>query len=354
VHYIQGNAHDKNFVISLIRKYNIDCLVDFMVYTTNEFEERYDDLCSHVKQYIFLSSARVYADCSSNKITEDSPRLLDVSTDKIFLHTDEYPLTKARQENILLKSPYKNYTIIRPYISYNTERLQLGCFEKEQWLYRAIHGRTVIFFKDIASHLTTLTYAYDVALGIAGLIGNEHAMQEIFHITASETIPWGEALAIYRQEFLKVTGKELKVLLLDSSESYYKRMEHGYSYKYDRLYNRTFDNHKILKACNGDISFKTPEAGLSKCFRTFLESNLSFKEINFILEAYMDRITHERTSLSEISDMSMKIKYLIARYTPFFSVLKITTPVQALKSPRGLASCFAGAGYIPQPRFARY
>ena len=59
-------------------------------------------------------------------ITEESERLLDTSIDQDFLSTDEYSLTKARQEDILQSSKQKNWTIIRPYITYGTSRLQLG------------------------------------------------------------------------------------------------------------------------------------------------------------------------------------------------------------------------------------
>lgn len=53
------------------------------------------------------------------------------------LSIDEYAITKAHQENLLINSKNKNWTIIRPYITYSEQRLQLGTFEKEDWLYRA-------------------------------------------------------------------------------------------------------------------------------------------------------------------------------------------------------------------------
>jgi hypothetical protein len=111
-----------------------------MIYTTQSFKERVNFLLDATSQYVFFSSSRVYAD-SEIPITEDSSRLLDVSQDKKFLSTDEYSLAKARQENILRKSKRKNWTIIRPYITYSENRLQLGILEKEEWLYRALQGR---------------------------------------------------------------------------------------------------------------------------------------------------------------------------------------------------------------------
>lgn len=53
-----------------------------------------------------MSSARVYAE-NNALISEDSPRLLDVSTDAVYLRTNEYALAKAREENILRNSGYE-------------------------------------------------------------------------------------------------------------------------------------------------------------------------------------------------------------------------------------------------------
>ena len=120
IRYVRGNAHDIGFVRSLVpvgAKW--DCIVDFMVYTPDEFRERVDFLLSVCKQYVFLSSARVYAG-SNEPIVETSPRLLDTVNDEVYLRTDEYALAKAREENLLSQSGKTNWVIVRP--SYNLQR----------------------------------------------------------------------------------------------------------------------------------------------------------------------------------------------------------------------------------------
>ncbi|WP_429885676.1 NAD-dependent epimerase/dehydratase family protein, partial [Geoalkalibacter halelectricus] len=181
IEYIQGNAREDSFLDPILaRKW--DAIVDFMVYTTPDFERRASKLLASTNQYLFLSSARVYAE-STEPIGEDSPRLLDICVDSKFLATDEYALAKARQENILKQSGRHNWTIIRPYITYGEQRLQLGVLEKEGWLYRALQGRTIVFSKDIVGKLSTLTYGLDVAAAIAALIGNTRALGEAYQIT---------------------------------------------------------------------------------------------------------------------------------------------------------------------------
>ena len=137
VSYRQGNARELQFVKELLTE-RWDAIVDFMVYTTEEFRERVHLLLESTKQYLFLSSARVFA-ASKDPLTESSARLKDVIADEEYLLSDEYALSKARQED-LLKSSGCNWTIIRPYITYDENRLQLGVMEKEGWLYRAMKG----------------------------------------------------------------------------------------------------------------------------------------------------------------------------------------------------------------------
>lgn len=172
--YVQGNAHNKEFLTSLLEK-KWNAIVDFMSYTTEELKDRIELMLSATEQYIFLSSSRVYAGTDS-LLTEDSPRLLDVTNDKEYLKTDEYALAKAREENIIQFFGKNNYTIVRPYITFSETRFQLGVMEKENWLYRALHGRTIVFSKDIAQKVTTLSYGADVAKGIYYIICNETLM----------------------------------------------------------------------------------------------------------------------------------------------------------------------------------
>lgn len=308
IHYIKGDAHDMNFLQSLLNK-RFDCIVDFMVYTTVEFSHRVKQLLSCCGQYIYLSSSRVYAD-SKNPITEDSPRLLDVSTDESYLTTDEYALTKARQENLLFDSNHTNFTIIRPYITYSENRLQLGVLEKESWLSRALRGKTVVFSQDIAAHNTTMTYGLNVAEGIKALIGNEHALREVFHITQSEFCMWRDVWNIYKTVIEAYTEKEIKICLVDLSS--FESLHGGiYQIRYDRLYDRVFDNSKISRFVDTE-RFLKPKDGLKKCLESFLAENGSFLYTSAGFDGRADRLTGE-FSFTGICGIKNKLKYLIRR-----------------------------------------
>ena len=311
---IQGDAHDESFLIELLRSHPpFDAIVDFMSYGTEEFKTRLPLLLENTAHYLFLSSSRVYAD-SKAPIVETSPRLLDVTGDREYLQTDEYALAKARQEDLLEKSGRRNWTIIRPYITYYVARLQLGIFEKERWLYRALHGRTIVFPKDISEKFTTLTYGGDVSKAIAMLVNNRNAMGEKVHITAPHSIRWGDVLEIYLDVLEEINALRPPVYFTDSPD-WVKEVKRDYKVEsYDRLYDRRFDNAKLYALCGQPLSFLPPEEGLRRCLAEFLQSRQGFKKLHWKYEAYVDRMVGEHTALREIDGIRGKMRYLSNRY----------------------------------------
>lgn len=307
VTYVQGDAKSRSFLESLLQS-QWDAVVDFMVYTTAEFKDRVDLLLSSTAQYFYLSSARVYAG-SEKPLTESSPRLLDVSKDEAYLATDEYALAKARQENILFQNETQNWTIIRPYITYGPERLQLGVFEKEAWLYRALQGRTVIFNSDLCSRLTTMTSGRDVARGIAALIGDARALGQAFHITNNHPVAWQQVLDLYKAKLCDF-GRDFAVKLVDL-ETFIGCHGGRYQIIYDRMYNHTFNNGKIDQFVDTG-SFCLLEEGLGSCIESFLK-NPKFSEINWPSEGSKDRVSGQIAKLGEINRAALFLRYVKKR-----------------------------------------
>ena len=309
VHYLKGDAHDPNFLKSILANKQWSAIIDFMVYSTSAFEDRAQSLLNATDQYVFLSSSRVYAQ-SSNPLTEDSPRLLDVSADQAYLATDEYALTKARQENILFASSRSNWTIIRPYITFSSERMQLGVLEKEDWLFRTLNDRAILFSKDINTRYTTLTYGEDVAKGILSLIGHPDALGEAFHITSPTKYRWSDVLDTYLDTLQKHSSVRPKVVLADL-DVFMKAHPSKYQITYDRLYDRVFDNKKINHFI-ATHQFKDPLQSLKFCLEDFLKKP-RFKHINPRNEAFKDLATHERTPLNQFPSVKQKLRYIATR-----------------------------------------
>ena len=307
--YVCGNAHDEYFLNNLLN-HSWDIIVDFMVYRTSDFEKRVNDLLGATKQYIYLSSARVYANIDTI-ITENSLRLLDISDDRNYLATDEYALSKARQENILKESQKKNWTIIRPYITYDKTRLQLGFLEKEAWLYRALKGRTIVFSKNIAKKITTLAYGLDVAKAILAVLNNIEAYGSTFHITGNDHQKWEGILQAYVLVIQKHLGYKPKCILIDEEQTL-KMHSNIYQIKYDRMFNRVFDNTKIDRFIDTKDFTKTIE-GISFCLEEFLKKP-EFNKIYWPAEALKDKISGEHTSFKEIKNFKNILLYIYYRY----------------------------------------
>ena len=140
--YIVADAMNRGVLRTLLEG-RYDCIVDFMLYDTKQYAERFETLLGSCGHYIQLSSYRVYSNLEI-PTQETSPRLLDVSEDREFLAAEDYSLYKAREENILRASRFRNWTVVRPAITYSKFRYQLVTLEAPIFIRRAIEGKPVL------------------------------------------------------------------------------------------------------------------------------------------------------------------------------------------------------------------
>lgn len=321
VQYLKTDALNPRELENILMQNHWDAVIDFMIYSEQVFRKRIGLLLNSTDQYFFLSSATEYSD-SDEIITEKTPRLLDVTTDKEFLTVKPYPINKALCENILRQTGLKNWTIVRPYITFNSNRLQLGCYEKELWLWRCLNGGEVLFSKDIAQRYTTLTFAKDVALAISRLIGNEKAFGEDFTITTNQSLKWNEILDIYKTVLLRERNIKMRVKWTDGSLNLRFRQGQWHA-KYDRLYNRRFDNAKLMGVLP-DLRFTEVKKGLDYCLTEFLKTG-NFRPIPAPCHA---RLANSYVPLQNIRGVKNMAKWLIVRYMPkplfnhVFSIIK--------------------------------
>lgn len=310
INYLCGDAHDLTFISTVLNKEKYDAIVDFMIYSEEELRNRIDLFLDNTNQYFFISSARVYAPCEG-RIKETSPRLLDVCEDRTYIESNEYAIAKAREENIFLNSTKKNWTIIRPTLTYNSEKLQYPLGEKEDWLFRALHGKTVVVPSDMKNVKVSFTFGEDVAKGIAMLIGKQTALGEIFHIANEDSIAWSEILSIYQNYLMDKLGIKMKIKEIDSWDNISRRLKNYYQIKYARSINREFDSSKI-ESVAGKTIFVSPEEGIKKCLDKFFE-HTKFEVTNWNRQAVFDSITKEFTSLKYFNSFKRKIGYVLTR-----------------------------------------
>lgn len=251
VKYVEGNAKDVSFLRELLKE-GFDAIVDFLVYPTRDLIHCLPFLTENTDHYIYLSTYRIY-DNKEIPIKETSPRLLD-STEDIFLkNSDDYSIYKARGENILHALPRKNWTIIRPAITYSLFRNQLVTLEAAFTVGRAFQNKKTALPLSAKNIQGTMTWAGDVAQMIKGLLFNEKAMGEAYTVATAEHHSWGEIADYYKdicglesvwvddEDYIDMT---IKIMGYDP---FYGRLAR-YQLIYDRLFDRIIDNSKILGA----------------------------------------------------------------------------------------------------------
>lgn len=264
LNYITGQGLNIAFMKDILKKGKYDGIIDYLIYNTPQFADRFQMLLDSTEHYIYLSSYRVYAD--DKVITENSPRLLDVSDDKNFLMSEDYALYKARGENILNASKYNNFTIVRPSITYSEYRYQLVTLEADTLIPRTLAGKKIMLPEQARDIYGAMTCAKDSGKMFARLMFNDKAYRETFTISTSEHHKWGEIADIYT----KLIGSEF--VWVDKMDYIKARSGGGeinnywlWQLDYDRLFNRVIDNSKILSVTGmKSEELTTLEAGLSE------------------------------------------------------------------------------------------
>lgn len=314
VRFLHGDAHrdaDLDRFLSVARP---DVIFDFMLYSTDEFSARCSRLVNSVGQYVFVSSYRVFAD--SEVLTECSPRLLDVSGDEEFLASNEYSLSKARQEDVLRCGIGKNWTIVRPSITYSKTRFQLGCLEADVVLFRAFKGRPVPLPTEMLSRQTTMTWAGDVAKMMARLALNPKAMAEDFNVVTSEHHSWREIAEIY--------DDAIGLCVKECSLSEYLTFCAKYQTIYDRMFNRVMDNQKVLSVTGmsqGDLSAVSDS--LSRELVQFKKCPV-WGYVDPVRNARIDRVVGGLTNMGVVRS---ELAYLSSRYDSVGRLEKIVRKV---------------------------
>ena len=240
--YYKANA-DLNYLTEFLKDKYYDGIVNFIHYiSVDDYKPVHKLLCSKTDQVIFLSSYRVYADLQ-HPITETSPMLADVvKDDEEFLKTENYALPKARCEKFLREeSGTKNWTVVRPVISFSDKRFDLVTVSGHEIIDAARSGKTVIL-PEAAKNLTAgLDWAGNSGKLIANLLFKKECFGEAYTVSSGQNLTWGEVADIYT----RLTGVNFRWA---DTEEYVSTGHGGNGLFYDRLYDRAVDNTKILKA----------------------------------------------------------------------------------------------------------
>lgn len=312
VNYILGDAYEDS-VIRAILNTTYDAIVDFLWHGEDDFKECCDQFLSVTKQYFLLSSCAVYAD-SDEKMTESYPRFLDVDSPDT-ITADSYHYQKAFLENILREKASKNWTIVRPHITYGEHHLPLSIFGENVWLYRVLRGQSIIFPRAMLNKKTNFTSGKDVARMIFELIGNEQALGKTYNVVSDGIYTWGEILEKGESLFAE-RGIAMNVCIIDDINLLREHFPYMCErLDRDRLLNRTFSNEAFKALVNKDFrfgdTFDTVAECLDKAIANYHENALWMPPVEY---AVSDIYTKSTTKLSDFKSRQSELRYLAVRY----------------------------------------
>jgi nucleoside-diphosphate-sugar epimerase len=227
----------------VLSNYKWDVVVNWIAFTPEDVSRDLELFEGKVGQYIFISSASVYQKPPMNAIITESTPLKNpywqYSRDKIAC---EDLLTKLYRERDF------PITIVRPSHTYNTViPVTLGGWEEYTVVDRIRKGLPIVVQGDGTS-LWTETHADDFAKGFVGLLGDQHAIGEAFHITSDEVLSWNQ---IY-QSLANAAGFEAKIVHISSETICDYADKHNFPSETgnllgDKSHCAIFDNSKIKR-----------------------------------------------------------------------------------------------------------
>ncbi len=285
LHYVQHNAQDLEFMKEFVKN-GYDAIVDFMIYKTVDDCKPFADLyLNNTEHYVFLSSYRVYS--GEYPITEETPRLLDIEKPADFVCPGEYSIYKAEQEDYIRSTGKKNWTFLRPSITYSKRRFQLTILEAHTFIWRMLNGKTVVLPESAMDAQGTLSWAGDFGKAVARLLFNPKAYCEAFTVGTAEHYTWREIAEIYK----KIGG--LKYITVDD-DTFVNEVLRGNVYTrqqltYDRCFNRVIDNTKLLNATGlKQEDFMPLEKGLAMELASY-ENNFRHPWYDKFMDEYLEK-----------------------------------------------------------------
>ena len=162
-----------------------DSVINFLGYRTADLEIDCDVLSGRMGQYIFISTAMVYAKPHTQlPITELAPmgnRYSDYAQQK--QECEEWLMARREEDGL-------PFTIARPSHTYSKRWIPNTITSRGYTAAARMEQGQPMFVPDDGETLWTLTTTTDFAAGLAGLVGNEKAVGESFHITSDEALSW--------------------------------------------------------------------------------------------------------------------------------------------------------------------
>jgi nucleoside-diphosphate-sugar epimerase len=187
---IQADRKDPAAMRAALSGAQPDVVINFLGYELADVRTDYELFKGAVRQYLFISSATVYA---------KPPRQLPI-TEAAPLGNDwwDYARKKLACEQWLRERWAQDrfpVTIVRPSHTYSKRWIPNPVSSASYTFAARLEQGRPVFVPDDGQNPWTLTAATDFAAGLGGLVGRAEAVGEAFHITSDEVLTWNQICA---------------------------------------------------------------------------------------------------------------------------------------------------------------
>ena len=288
---LTGDIHNPESMRNALKDIQFDVVVDWIAYTPEDIERDLIVFRGRTSQFVFISSASAYQKPPANYIITESTPLENPYWD--------YSRNKIASEELLMKAYREEgfpVTIVRPSYTYNTYLpVALGGFGCYTLADRMLKGKPIIIHGD-GSSLWVNTHAEDFAIGFLGLLGNEKAIGQAFHITSDEVLSWNQ---IY-QTIADTLGVEAKIVHIPSDFIVKVVPEMTGGLFGDKTWSVVFDNSKIkafVPEFQAGISFRE---GMRRALDWFaadekrrrIDESVN-RDMDTIIDAYSENLSRQ-------------------------------------------------------------
>jgi nucleoside-diphosphate-sugar epimerase len=289
---IKGDIRDAASVAEALKGRHFDVVVDWVAYETQHIETDIALFAGRVRQYVFISSAAVYQKPPLHYlVTESTPMrnpFWKYGRDKIAC---EERLDRAHRDEGF------PVTIVRPSLTYGETWIPCAVGGHDYTVVdRMRRGKKIIVHGDGQS-LWTVTHNSDFAKGLIGLLGNEAAIGERYHITSDEVLTWER---IY-MTIGAAAGAKPELLHVPSEVIASFDARTGASLLGDKAYSLVYDNSKIKRAVPGFEATVSFAEGMRRSIAWF-DADPSRRTVNREANLLMDRIVSFQPSAYSLEE----------------------------------------------------
>jgi nucleoside-diphosphate-sugar epimerase len=280
VRRIRADVRDRASFADAVQGEEFDVVVDWLAFVPAHVELDIELFGGRTGQFVFISSASAYLKPSPFfPLVEEAPLgnpHWQYSRDKI-----------ACEERLQREHEQSGFpvTIVRPSHTYGETGIPSALAGQDYTVVdRMLRGEKVIVHDDGES-LWTLTHNTDFARAFGGILGNEDAVGESFHITSDEALTWNRIT----ETVAAAAGREPRIVHIPSEFIAAIDADVGAGLLGDKAHSLVFDNTKIKRFVPDFVAVVPFAEGIARSLAWF-DADPARKLVDEERNALLDRI----------------------------------------------------------------